>query len=89
MHNHKGPWTLHEGMTHMTVRNNETDSVFFDLKSVPGVREDARLIAAAPCMLEALKYALEEIESLPQWPDEVNNARHAIIRAIAKAEGGE
>lgn len=49
----KGPWTLHEGMTIMTVRNAEGDAIFCDLKNVTGVREDAQLISCAPCLYEA------------------------------------
>jgi hypothetical protein len=48
-------------------------------------KANARLIAAAPEMLEALKECLEEITNPEEetWP----HAQHVAKRAIAKAEG--
>jgi hypothetical protein len=53
---------------------------------------NARLIAAAPEMLEALKTILADWEAIPedeQVPDEINVNEHwdAVRAAIAKAEG--
>ena len=84
MNDHKGPWTLHEGMTHMSVRNSETDTIFSELKNIPGVREDARLIAAAPCMYEALKTIVSG-----GWIEHSKELQDQAKAALKKAEGGE
>lgn len=55
--------------------------------------EDARLIAAAPELLEALKLAFPFIEAKEGTSDEndiiVDKARAAIAKATGQAEGGE
>lgn len=61
------------------------DAIFHDDKRLPGVMEDAHLIAAAPDMLEALKAALSLIEIVIPFDGEVNRMAR---NAIAKAEGG-
>ena len=55
---------------------------------------NARLIAAAPCMLKALKEARDLLASLPADLKELEtmgaeDTACKIIAAIAKAEGGE
>lgn len=49
---------------------------------------DARLIAAAPDLLDACKLVLAESETDPHNQDRINHARYVLRAAIAKAEGG-
>jgi len=93
-----GPWTVSE-------RFNPNDSLRMVVggpmdawiaKTTGSHSEDnARLIAAAPEMLEALQLAapiLNEVGYIGQsnWTDEqITKAFHAVRAAIAKATGGE
>lgn len=77
-----GPWSITESATHITVRNMEGDAVFHDEKRLDGVIEDARLIAAAPELLEALEGLLHALPSATTHP-----AIQAAKAAIAKAKG--
>ena len=78
-----GPWTTRESATHVTVTNARGDAVFHDDKRIPGVMVDARLIAAAPELLEALQSVLDNC-----LDSEGLCAAHAKARAaIAKATG--
>ena len=76
-----GPWTIRESSTHVTVIGANNETIFHDDKRCPSVPEDARLISAAPDLLEAL-------EDMLGWqtlaPDNVVAAARA---AIAKARG--
>lgn len=97
MSNHTpGPWECSWGysgpiITADAANNSKriaTVRVFF-----PDFSEEdtanARLIAAAPDLLAALKWALSNINCEPfEWSDEENsNAHEAALAAIAKARG--
>ena len=79
-----GPWPTRESATHVTVTNASGDAVFHDDKRIPGVMADARLIAAAPELLEALA----EISLCSQNSMSSKEECGRIARAaIAKATG--
>ncbi len=78
-----GPWSTY-GAAHQHVRTNGEDSEFRLYKiSNPA---DARLIAAAPELLEALKIA-EDVLMEEYGPDFTHPHADTIRKAIAKAEG--
>ena len=84
-----GPWHTRESATHVTVTNARGDAVFHDDKRIPGVMADARLIASAPELLEALKLALEYWRHRQQRyknrsPVWVQAARAAITKATGE-----
>lgn len=57
----------------------ETDELF-EIQAA-----NARLIAAAPCMLEALEIVAEAIKNNPEW--NIPNTYEKLLKAIAKAKG--
>lgn len=73
-----GPWPTRESATHVTVTNASGDAVFHDDKRIPGVMSDARLIAAAPELLEACKAALSGDQSY------IEKCRAAIAKATGE-----
>ena len=88
-----GPWLMCESATHVTVTNAHGDAVFHDDKRIPGVMADARLIAAAPDLLEALDGMLQvyggkyDGEMLPKSSGElelIDMARAAIAKATGE-----
>lgn len=79
------PWSIRQSATHVTVVTASGDAVFHDDKRLTGAMEDARLIAAAPELLEALKAAQSFIEIISPFEGEVCRM---VRKAIAKAEGG-
>lgn len=80
-----GPWRIEEGVHYACIRTNS--GVIADMRFVGGaVRNmaDARLIAAAPDLLEALT-SLERISGIAAPHDDP--ARVTARAAIAKALG--
>ena len=97
-----GPWHTNEGSHPSDQVFDAQGHIIADCKwtnHIHTIREaNARLIAAAPELLEALHHALNDLESrqymLPVDADETERAileaQHNIYsRAIAKAEGGQ
>jgi hypothetical protein len=79
-----GRWALELWSGYVIVRSaNGGPALFFESQSHPGAVEDARLIAAAPELLEALQ--LMERNSLrADWPEDIYSA---MVSAIARATG--
>ena len=81
----EGPWPMRESATHVTVTNARGDAVFHDDKRIPGVMADARLIAAAPDLLEALKDMTDLVQLMcPFDGPQQRKARTAIARATGE-----
>jgi hypothetical protein len=87
-----GPWSTRESATHITVTSTSGDALFHDDKRIPGVIEDARLIAAAPellaeliTMADAYSKAMKDagVSSYPEALGIVRSARAAIAKATA------
>ena len=53
-----GPWVIRETHTHIAVIGANNETLFHDDKRIPGVMDDARLIAAAPDLLDFAKWVL-------------------------------
>lgn len=81
----EGPWPMRESATHVTVTNARGDAVFHDDKRIPGVMANARLIAAAPDLLDALKALLERyVLAIGNEGIECLTARAAIAKATGE-----
>jgi hypothetical protein len=76
-----GPWTIRESATHITVVGANNETIFHDDKRCPSVPEDARLVAAAPELLEAL----QRVKETGVFVGAI--AQEMIDAAIAKAVG--
>jgi hypothetical protein len=83
-----GPWTIRESATHITVVGANNETIFHDDKRCPSVPEDARLVAAAPELLEALKMAVSALERSDYIQmdgdsvDVIDVSRAAIAKAV-------
>lgn len=87
-----GPWTYAlKTPTVDTIRVSSPDLLEICLIAYSNDREadlaDARLIAAAPEMLEALKRALQPVPLDSSCPAELQKRTELMLAAIAKAEG--
>lgn len=85
------PWKVCED--YINVYAPETDTAITNQDHICAPDQDeaeanARLIAAAPCLLEALEKALWMIESNEGTSDENDAIVDACRAAIAKAKGG-
>lgn len=91
-----GPWTYEQ--THnddiIWAGNFEVATMVYDRNVVPAVEANARLIAAAPDMLEALELLVGELRYVPDVKEYAKEANAEIDRvdaiaraAIAKARG--
>jgi len=79
--NHKG-WLIFSGL------NGVVAEVYpLNEDPTPDAKGNARLIAAAPALLEAAKFALSVIESLPPMELSETMAEDKLSAAIASAEG--
>lgn len=78
------PWSIRQSATHVTVVTASGDAIFHDDKRLPGVMEDARLIAAAPELLAALADCVAHMH----WTQPLGEAALKKAKAaIAKATG--
>jgi hypothetical protein len=83
---------LYEGEYHGIAAGCEyhcnPNDIGFCLSGLMGL-DDARLIAAAPELLDALKYCVENIQGIADGTDIPSIAiREAALAAITKATGG-
>ena len=78
-----GPWRQSTGVGYCAIRTDE--GVIADMRFVDRYYNpfDACLIAAAPCLYEALEALLEKCHAEPHGEHE----RRAAITALAKARG--
>ncbi len=81
-----GPWAIRETATNIAVIGANNETLFHEYKGNTVVKEDARLIAAAPDLLAALR---DMVNTLTDGPDESDIARvfNVSRAAIAKATG--
>lgn len=84
-----GPWTYSEieGFLGFYI-TQKAERIERQVATAGPNEADARLIAAAPDLLDALKFAYEHLESMNNY-SLVSGARAMMQRAIAKAEGRE
>lgn len=72
-----GPWAIMDGRSSIVRMPEKAD--------IGHGHKYARLIAAAPDMLDTLKFVLNSIE----WTEKTDMAYQAIKEAIANAEGSD
>lgn len=83
MHHTPDPWTVHQdGPAKIPTIESPSGPVAM-LYAGESAAANARLIAAAPDLIAALKHALDRLESIPAHRDETGIYRHAA--AIARA----
>lgn len=85
-----GPWLIYNSinLTEMLIAKLGPGNLKTDIAIVEG-RENARLIAAAPELLEACEHAIERLRKLDEYRKTDSSASIGLIeRAIAKATGG-
>ncbi len=91
-----GPWEARESRGYVMVHGANGAGLFFENVAHPGATEDAHLIAAAPCLLDALqrlnsatrRYMEERPESDAEWASDEPSVLSIVDAAIAKATGG-
>ncbi len=83
MNHTPGPWTVSEDNWSQTT--GDTYSILEESYEASERKANARLIAAAPELLEALKGVLVRLEHSGSWEGE--DEKTAARAAIAKAEG--
>jgi hypothetical protein len=81
-----GPWDIAKGKTYCAIRTDERVIADMRLVGLHHNEANARLIAAAPELLDALQAALEALRGSAGF-DEINNAKKQVKAAIAKATG--
>lgn len=77
------PWVMHESATHVRIVGADGENIWHEDKRCHRVMNDARLIAAAPELLEAL----EAVEGCYQCGNDLNIVMDQVRVAIAKAGG--
>ncbi len=91
----QGPWSA-EGITQVATNNGhyaiQSESGVEVVRTSPMRLVDARLIAAAPDLLHALDYLLEQTVDMDrnygiELTEGEADARHVALEAIAKAHG--
>ena len=82
------PWTLRETPTSIAVIGANNETLFHDDKRIPGVIEDARLIATAPEMLDMLKKCLDALVYVGPWETPVGLIER-VQEVITKAESND
>lgn len=95
-----GPWELfettnHEGDETISIRGNGEFIATMDVQSIkgepyalpPNSAANARLIAAAPDLLEALKDIAETASYCDSWESFPEDQLNRAFAAISKAEG--
>lgn len=88
----RGPWTYRRvGNLHGTQNTDVDIYEVFDAKgralTVPLFKRDARVIANAPAMLEALRRAVLALAFAAESSDAMRDDYEAVSAAIAKATG--
>ena len=82
------PWILTETPTHVTVRSANNELIFHDDKRLPEVLADARLVSAAPDLLEVLEELLSMCQRQEDFHDDDDGCMfERASAAIAKARG--
>jgi hypothetical protein len=87
----KGPWNINKDCSEKSGRPCVHSEIFHIAEMLwmsDETEDNARLIAAAPELLEACKTALANMENLP-WEHQSPSTMDLLHAAIAKAEGNQ